>query len=43
MRGGSFDNPAVNARSANRNREPAGIRNPNIGFRVVRPAPQLGP
>ena len=36
LRGGSFDNPAENLRSANRNRNEPGNRNRNIGFRCVR-------
>lgn len=43
LRGGSFGNSAVYARSAIRDRNAAGARNPGFGFRVARPAPQLGP
>ncbi len=35
QRGGSWNNPAENLRSAIRNRNPARNRNSNIGFRVV--------
>ncbi|TAG94266.1 SUMF1/EgtB/PvdO family nonheme iron enzyme [Microcoleus anatoxicus] len=35
QRGGSWNNNAVNCRSANRNRNSAGNRNSNIGFRVA--------
>ena len=33
-RGGSWNNPARNCRSANRNRNKPGNRNNNLGFRV---------
>ncbi|WP_288130586.1 SUMF1/EgtB/PvdO family nonheme iron enzyme [Accumulibacter sp.] len=36
LRGGSFNNPAENLRSANRNRNRPENRNQNIGFRCVR-------
>ncbi|WP_408648730.1 SUMF1/EgtB/PvdO family nonheme iron enzyme [Tumidithrix elongata] len=35
MRGGSWNNNAINCRSANRNRNNLDNRNNNIGFRVV--------
>lgn len=35
MRGGSWNNNARNCRSANRNWNPAGYRNNNVGFRPV--------
>ncbi|MBD2151266.1 SUMF1/EgtB/PvdO family nonheme iron enzyme [Pseudanabaena sp. FACHB-1277] len=35
LRGGSWNNNAINCRSANRNRNNADNRNNNIGFRVV--------
>jgi len=38
-RGGSWNNPAENARSANRNNDNPNNRNNNLGFRVVRPQP----
>ncbi|MFM7424356.1 MAG: SUMF1/EgtB/PvdO family nonheme iron enzyme [Elainella sp.] len=36
LRGGSWNNSALNCRSANRNRNDADNRNNNLGFRVVR-------
>jgi formylglycine-generating enzyme required for sulfatase activity len=38
LRGGSWNNNAINCRSAYRNRNDADNRNNNIGFRVVRVA-----
>lgn len=35
VRGGSFNNDAINLRAANRNRNNPNNRNDNIGFRVV--------
>ena len=35
-RGGSFNNPAVNARSANRNNNAPTIRNNNLGLRPAK-------
>ena len=35
-RGGSWNNPARNCRSANRNNNPPGNRNNNLGLRVSR-------
>ena len=43
IRGWSFLNDAINARSAYRNANAPGSRYPIIGFRVLRPAPKLGP
>jgi len=34
-RGGSWNNNAVNCRSANRDNNPPGNRNSNLGFRLV--------
>ena len=42
MRGGSFLSGVVDCRSANRYRSTPGTRNPYLGFRVARPAPELG-
>jgi formylglycine-generating enzyme required for sulfatase activity len=36
IRGGSWNNNAINCRSANRNNDGPANRNNNIGFRVVR-------
>jgi formylglycine-generating enzyme required for sulfatase activity len=36
-RGGSWNNAASNARSANRNNNTPSNRNNNLGFRLVRP------
>ncbi len=35
LRGGSWNNPAENLRAAERNRNPAGNRNDDIGFRLA--------
>ena len=40
MRGGSFDNPPENLRSANRDDDDPENRNRNNGFRCVRVPPQ---
>jgi hypothetical protein len=39
MRGGSWNNPADNARAAYRNNRHPTNRNNNVGFRVVLPVP----
>ena len=43
LRGGSWNNEPENARSANRNRNDAGNRNNNVGFRVASTARGLSP
>jgi hypothetical protein len=42
IRGGSWNNNARNARSANRNRNEPGNRNDNLGFRVARARGVIG-
>ena len=42
IRGGSWNNNARNARSANRNRNEPGNRNNNLGFRVDRDRGEIG-
>jgi formylglycine-generating enzyme required for sulfatase activity len=39
LRGGSWNNNPQNLRSANRNHNPPGNRNNNVGFRLARTAP----
>ena len=39
LRGGSWNNPAENLRAAERNRNPAGNRNDDIGFRLAAAPP----